>query len=67
MHQEEEQHQQPEKTIIKRRSRFSNTATVFANIMVLPEDLVPVIYSFIPTSVTIFSSKTVYLKNHKLV
>ena len=66
MHQEEEQ-QQPEKTIIKKRSRFSNKATVFANIMVLPEDLVPFIYSFIPMSVTIFLSKNMYLKNHKLV
>lgn len=65
MHQE--QYEEPEKTIIKRRSRFSNSATVFANIMVLPEDLVPVIYSFIPMNVTIFLSKTIYLKNHKLV
>jgi hypothetical protein len=64
---QQQQYQEPEQKIIIRRSRFSNKATVFANIMVLPEDLVPVIYSFIPMNVMIFLSKKMYLKNHKLV
>jgi hypothetical protein len=64
---QEQPEEQKQQTIIKKSSRFSNNATVFANISRLPEDLVPVIYEFIPLKTLIFLNKKMYLKNHKLV
>ena len=58
---------QEEQVVVKKPSRFSNKATVFANILRLPEDLVPVIYEFIPLKTLLFLNKKMYLKNHKLV
>lgn len=67
MYQEQPQEEQKQQVIVKKPSRFSNNVTVFANISRLPEDLVPIIYEFIPLKITIFLTKKMYLKNHKLV
>jgi len=64
---QEQPEEQKQQVIIKNSSRFSNNASVFANISRLPEELVPVIYDFIPLKTLIFLNKKMYLKNHKLV
>jgi hypothetical protein len=64
---QEQPEEQKQQAIVKKPSRFSNNATVFENIARLPEDLIPVIYDFIPLKTLIFLNKKMYLKNHKLV
>jgi len=59
MYQEQEQPQQ-QQAIIKKPSRFSNNVTIFSNISRLPEDLVPVIYEFIPLKTLLFLNKKMY-------
>jgi hypothetical protein len=59
--------QKQKQAVVVRPSRFSNKATIFANIYMLPEDLVPVIYEYIPLKTLMFLNKKMYLQNHKLV
>uniref|UniRef100_A0A6C0HD46 Uncharacterized protein n=1 Tax=viral metagenome TaxID=1070528 RepID=A0A6C0HD46_9ZZZZ len=48
-------------------SRFSNKASIFDNILKLPNELVSFLYSYIPTKITMFLNKKIYLKNRSLV
>lgn len=40
---------------------------IFERIIKLPQELCDVIYSFIPTRITLFLNKQMYIKNHKIV
>jgi len=41
--------------------------TIFENILKLPEDIVPIINDFIPTKITMFLNKKMYLKSRSLI